>query len=83
MIYSIIIKLVGADLNKSYVEANKSNYIDELNNLSWIQSFSENTNNNTMNIPKEIEVNTQLTNFKELLMKVKEIIDGELFTELQ
>lgn len=78
----------GADINRSYLEANKSNY--SMSDLScWFSQFPQNSerikdddsksivriSNTTTIDPNFNHRETDMSNFKLLLSKVKEIVD--------
>ena len=77
----------GAEVNKTYLEQNKCDY--SVSDIScWFQTKNQKTSAEAArNIDEiirtfdDVAIETKMTNFRDLLLKVKEIIDGERLDE--
>lgn len=77
----------GAEVNKTYLEQNKCDY--SVSDIScWFQTKNQkNPAETAKNIDDmirtfdDVAIETKMTNFRDLLLKVKEIIDGEQLDE--
>lgn len=75
---STSISVNGCELNKSYVAENEEYSISDVS--SWFQTKIPNivaAKNGNRNFADET-FETKVANFRDLLLKVKEIIDGEI-----
>lgn len=80
ILYCLNLSVHGVDVNKSYLDENKSNY--SVSDIStWFQTKSANSRSKDhidelLKSFDDVAIETKMTNFRELLLKVKEIIDG-------
>lgn len=71
----------GTEMNKTYLEENKSDLsIRDIS--SWLQTkqsfYDEHNGKIRQSWNRSQNIDTQMSNFKELLQKVKDIVDGKL-----
>ncbi|GAB0091892.1 uncharacterized protein DMENIID0001_067980 [Sergentomyia squamirostris] len=72
----------GVDINKTYFDANRSDYsIQDVS--SWLQQRRSGQNQENIEMNDMTLVESQMTNFRELLGKVKEIVEDSYSDNIQ